>query len=131
MRKECILSFLICAVSVSPGQMSVRTPSFSFGSPSLSIRGDFLGEKGTTWLNAGAGGTLVLSISNSGKATARGAVVAIVPVAPLKGIQVTGTDSLGDVPLDGKWLPNSPQHMLNAEVEYEVMRDANDDRHSR
>ncbi len=97
MRKEFLLTFLFCAVTVSPGQVSVRTPSFSFGSPQLSIRGDFLGEEGTTWLNAGSGGTLVLSISNSGKATARSAVVAITPVAPLNGIRITGADSLGDL----------------------------------
>jgi hypothetical protein len=97
MRNELLLVAVLAAVAVCPGQVSVRTQAFSFGKPVLGVRGDFLGENGTTWLNANAGGTLVLSISNSGTATARGAVVTLSPGGQLKDLQLVHVDSLGDI----------------------------------
>jgi hypothetical protein len=97
MRKELLLAVLLTAVTVCPGQVSVRTRAFSFGKPVLGVKVEFLGENGTTWLNANAGGTLTLSISNSGAATAHGAIVTLTPDAQLKNIVIVRIDSLGDI----------------------------------
>jgi hypothetical protein len=97
MRKELLLAAMLAAVTVSPGQVSVRTRAFTFGKPALGVKADFLGENGTTWLNANAGGTLTLSIANSGTATAHGAIVTLTPGAQLKNIMIVRIDSLGDI----------------------------------
>ena len=97
MRNELLLAALLTAVTVCPGQVTVRTRAFSFGKPGLGVEAEFLGENGTTWLNANAGGTLTLIISNSGAATARGAIVTLSPGAELKGLQIVDSDSLGDI----------------------------------
>jgi hypothetical protein len=97
MRKKLLLALVLTAATVCPGQVSVRTRAFSFGKPVLGVRADFLGENGTTWLNANAGGTLVLSISNSGTATARGTVVLLSPGGQLKDLEIVRIDSLGDL----------------------------------
>jgi hypothetical protein len=97
MRKELLLAAVFTAVTVCPGQVSVRTRAFSFGKPALGMTADFLGETGTTWLEANAGGTLTVNISNSGTATARGAIVTLSPGAQLKNIEIVRLDSLGDI----------------------------------
>jgi hypothetical protein len=96
MRKELLLALMLAA-SLSPGQVAVRTRTFGFGKPVLGVRGDFLGENGTTWLNANSGGRLMLSISNSGTATARGVIVMLSPGSELKDLQIPRVDSLGDI----------------------------------
>jgi hypothetical protein len=90
-------ALLLGAVTVCPGQVTVRTRAFSFGDPVLVVRGEFQGEDGTAWLNAGSAGTLTLTISNNGRATARGAVLTLAPGAALKDLQVTRIDTLGDI----------------------------------
>ena len=97
MRKELLMAVLITAVTVCPGQVSVRTPTFSFGKPGLGVRGEFLGENGTTWLNANSRGTITLTLSNSGTATARGAVLTLSPDPQLSDLQIVRRDSLGDI----------------------------------
>lgn len=97
MRKELLLAALLTAVTVCPGQVSVRTRTFSFGKPGLGVKAEFLGENGTSWLNANARGTLTLIISNSGAATARGTNVTFSPGAQLKDLQIVPFDSLGDI----------------------------------
>jgi hypothetical protein len=92
-----LIALVLASVTVCPAQVSVRTPTFSFGKPVLAVHGDFLGENGTTWLNANGAGTLVLSISNSGTATARGTVVMFAPGNALKDLQVVRVDSIGDL----------------------------------
>jgi hypothetical protein len=101
MRKELLLAALftalLIAVTVCPGQVTVRTRAFSFGKPGLGVKAEFLGENGTAWLNANARGTITLIISNSGAATARGAIVTLSPGAQLKDVQIVPLDSLGDI----------------------------------
>ena len=86
MRIELLLAALLTAVTVSPGQVTVRTRAFSFGKPGLGVKAEFLSENGTAWLNANARGMLTLIISNSGAATARGAIVTLSPGAQLKDV---------------------------------------------
>lgn len=101
MRKEllpaALFTALLIAVTVCPGQVTVRTRAFSFGKPGLGVKAEFLGENGTAWLNANARGTITLIISNSGAATARGAIVTLSPGAQLKDVQIVPLDSLGDI----------------------------------
>jgi hypothetical protein len=97
MRIELLLAALLTAVTVSPGQVTVRTRAFSFGKPGLGVKAEFLAENGTAWLNANARGMLTLIISNSGAATARGAIVTLSPGAQLKDVQIVPLDSLGDI----------------------------------
>ena len=97
MRKELLLAALVTAVAVSPGQVTVRTRTFSFGKPGLGVKAEFLGENGTSWLSANGRGTLTLIISNSGAATARGTVVTLSPAVQLKDVQIAPFDSLGDI----------------------------------
>jgi len=97
MRNELLLAALLGAVTVCPGQVNVRTRAFSFGDPVLGVRGEFKGEDGSAWLSAGSSGTLTLSITNTGRATARGAVLTLTPGAALKDLQVSRIDTLGDI----------------------------------
>ena len=92
-----LLTALLIAVAVCPGQVTVRTRAFSFGKPGLGVKAEFLAENGTAWLNANARGMLTLIISNSGAATARGAIVTLSPGAQLKDVQIVPLDSLGDI----------------------------------
>ena len=95
--KELLLALVLTGAAASPAQVSVRTQPFSFGKPVLVVRGEFQGENGTTWMSAAAGGTLVLTISNSGPSTARRTVISLSPSTQLKGIRIVRTDTLGDI----------------------------------
>ncbi len=97
MHTKLLIAVVFASAAVCRGQVSVRTGDFSFGKPVLAVRGDFMGENGTTWLNASGAGTLLLSISNSGSATARGAVVMFSPGGQLKDVNIIRVDSLGDM----------------------------------
>ena len=97
MRKELLFTLLLFASISSPGQETARTPAFSFGKPALAVRGEFLGDEGTAVLNANSGGTLTISITNTGLSAARRAVLTIVPDAHLKDVRVAQTDSIGDI----------------------------------
>lgn len=97
MRKALLLFAVLAAAALCQGQVSVRTRTFSFGKPILSIRGEVVGEDGTTFLRARSGGTLVLSITNSGAATAHGAVVTLAPGGELKDLAIARIDSLGEI----------------------------------
>jgi len=96
-RIELLVPLVFFAVIHSPGQETVRTPAFSFGKPALSVRGEFLGDEGTAVLNANSGGTLTITIANTGLAAARGAVLILLPDGHLKDVRVAQTDTLGDI----------------------------------
>ena len=95
--KELLLPLLFFAVLHSPGQETVRTPAFSFGKPALAVRGEFLGDEGTAVLNANSGGTLTVTIINTGLAAAHGAVLILTPDGQLKDIRIVQVDTLGDI----------------------------------
>ncbi|HTY57925.1 MAG TPA: hypothetical protein VMF59_03870, partial [Bacteroidota bacterium] len=97
MHSRFLIGLILASVTACPGQVSVRTPTFSFGKPVLAVRGDFLGENGTTWLNANGAGTLVVTVTNSGTATARGTIVMFAPGGALRDLQIVRVDSLGDM----------------------------------
>ncbi len=97
MRKELLLPLLLFASISSPGQETVRTPAFSFGKPALALKGEFLGDEGTAVLNANSGGTLTVSISNTGLSAAHGAVLTILPDGHLKDVRIALTDTIGDI----------------------------------
>ena len=78
-------------------QSSVRTRTFAFGKPVLVLKGEIVAANGDSMLSAGAGGTLALSISNTGQATARNPVMVLKPAATLKDISVARTDTLDDL----------------------------------
>ncbi|HTO93732.1 MAG TPA: hypothetical protein VMM80_05150 [Bacteroidota bacterium] len=78
-------------------QSSVRTRTFSFGKPVIALKGEIVAASGGATLSAGAGGTLALSITNTGQATARNAVLVLVPAATLKDIAVARIDTLDDI----------------------------------
>ena len=97
MRKELLVTLLLFASISSPGQETARTPAFSFGKPALAVRGEFLGDEGTVVLNANSGGTLTVSITNTGLSVARGTVLTIVPDGNLKDVHVVQTDTIGEI----------------------------------
>jgi len=79
------------------GQSSVRTGTFAFGKPVLSLKGEIVGANGSSTLRAGAGGTLALRITNAGQATAHDAILLIEPAATLKDVSVVRADTLDDI----------------------------------
>jgi hypothetical protein len=97
MRNTLILCAVLTVASLCQGQVSVRTRTFSFGKPILGVRGEIQGETGAAYLKASAGGTLVLSITNSGAATAHGAVVTLAPEGRVKDLRIVRVDSLGEI----------------------------------
>ena len=92
-----LAAVLLAGTPAAWGQTSVRTNSFAFGKPVLVLRGEIAAANGDSMLSAGAGGTLALSISNTGQATARNPVLVVVPGRTLKDVAVVRRDTLDSI----------------------------------
>jgi hypothetical protein len=91
------MTLLLALGPLSYGQESVRTKRFSFDKPALVVQAEFTCENGNRWLEANGTGTITLTISNKGKATAPATVATITAGSTLAGIQFEKEQYLGDV----------------------------------